>query len=584
MRVGCVQSGIVLLASTFLLSSLAPAAAAHELVRIPQHELRTENGIHLPIHKRKTTTSLRRRGASGSIGLGNFIDVTYNVLVTVGGVSTPVVLDTGSSDLWVISDACRKCSTAVQLYPQQTFQSVGLEARLLYGDSRTGTHAFGLIGKDTVDLAGLTLQNQFFAAINDTNTSVEDTGSAGIFGLGFPVNSVIWTTIFIDERQSGVLKRELIDTQYNRPNFPELSKLYNNFAAHLSRLTFPNIGDLYGGSKSKHKTRQASAGFSEAISESYTRTGPLLSRLVATNALTLPQFTITLQRDTVDVGGNVGLLSIGELPKGIKSESMTWVPLRTYSVDQGGLPAPPDSPIEEYPITWEVFIDDVFLDGEKLPRSTLSPSTIALSALVDTGNSLLRGPADVVQGIRTKLGARFPCNEPHTLAFQIGGKMFPVDPRDFVNQEFIDSVSLCSANLVATDPPAEGRYLYSWSLGDPFLKSVLASYHYGNLTHPSRDRPRMGFLSTVPSDADDKLKAAVAAAAKNGGNFPMLSEPAPTGAPTGALHTNADGVPAVNPTNVPQGNPASRRADTAWGAWAAAAAAVSSVLTMIWAL
>ncbi len=52
----------------------------------------------------------------------------------------------------------------------------------------TRTHALGEIGQDTVDLAGLVLQDQYIAAINDTNTSVLDTGGAGIFGLGFPVN------------------------------------------------------------------------------------------------------------------------------------------------------------------------------------------------------------------------------------------------------------------------------------------------------------------------------------------------------------------------------------------------------------
>jgi hypothetical protein len=39
--------------------------------------------------------------------------------------------------------------------------------------------------------------------------------------------------------------------------------------------------------------------------------------------------------------------------------------------------------LEVYPISWEIFLDDVFLDGERLPRSTLS-SPISPSALIDT--------------------------------------------------------------------------------------------------------------------------------------------------------------------------------------------------------
>jgi len=107
----------------------------------------------------------------------------------IGGIETPLVVDTGSSDLWVVSDACTdNCSASAPLYPQATFQSAGLDVRLMYGDSSTGTHAYGPIGKDTVGLAGLTLPDQYFAAINSTNTSVLETGSAGIIGLGFPVN------------------------------------------------------------------------------------------------------------------------------------------------------------------------------------------------------------------------------------------------------------------------------------------------------------------------------------------------------------------------------------------------------------
>jgi Eukaryotic aspartyl protease len=72
------------------------------------------------------------------------------------------------------------------------------------------------------------------------------------------------------------------------------------------------------------------------------------------------------------------------------------------------------------------------------------------------------------------------CSEPHTLAFQIGGKLFPVDPRDFVNQVHENSVDECAPNLVATDPPAVGRYLYSWSLGGPFLKRFFVATFFSS--------------------------------------------------------------------------------------------------------
>lgn len=116
-------------------------------------------------------------------------------------------------------------------------------------------------------------------------------------------------------------------------------------------------------------------------------------------------------------------------------------------------------------------VDDVYFDGRKLPRSALATSNITLSALLDTGNSLIRGPRDVLDAIVAQLGGdSYDCAEAHTLAFQIGGNLYPVDPRDFGSQTFEDTVSLCTPNLAATDPPGLG-FLYSWSIGDPFLKS-----------------------------------------------------------------------------------------------------------------
>lgn len=80
----------------------------------------------------------------------------------------------------------------------------------------------------------------------------------------------------------------------------------------------------------------------------------------------------------------MGQLSIGALPPGISEDALTWIPLREYTVAEGGLPPPPDTPNEVYPLVWEIPLDDVWFNGVKLDRSKLSPANISLSALIDT--------------------------------------------------------------------------------------------------------------------------------------------------------------------------------------------------------
>ena len=279
---------------------------------------------------------------------------------------------------------------------------------------------------------------------------------------------------------------------------------------HLSSKLFPDLGFIlspllsppqdHGPSK-----QNTSSNVIHEILTSYATLGPFLPRLVANELLALPLFTVRLQRSP-DSRNHSGMLTIGGFPQGLKTQDIVWTHVREYPTSQGGLAAPSESPkevsltfdskivnlttFEVYPIAWEIPIEDVFLDRRKLPRSSLSSPNITLSALLDTasvlpfvtpsnlisslkqGNSLIRGPADVVQAIYNRIGtAPFSCTDPHTLAFQISGRMFPVDPRDFVRRAS-QNETLCEPNLAPTDPPTLGSgYLYSWSLGTPFLKS-----------------------------------------------------------------------------------------------------------------
>ncbi|KAJ8690018.1 hypothetical protein PTI98_012863 [Pleurotus ostreatus] len=449
----------------------------------------------MPIVRSKRQIIAKHDGLSAVVGLGDYKDISYSVRLLIGSEEVPVVLDTGSADLWVASNACTACSakgTQVPLYSQSSLQQSGLIVRLQYGDSRTGTHAYGPIGRDTVGLLGMTLPAQYLAAINDTNTSVLDAGCAGIFGLGFPINSFIWHDVYVQSLDPMIPQRR--------------SSQFRSLPSSTDQST----------SISRLSSRQlAGSTATNAILSSLPSTGPFIPRLVMDGVLKSPMFTVALQRDAVEVGA-------GEYDM----VSCPWVYRRAERFT-----TPIDSPFETYPMTWEVFMDDVYFDGVKLPRSALPSPNIQLSALIDTGNSLIRGPADVVANIFSKLGSnQFDCSVPHTLAFQINGTLFPVDPRDFISSVSHDSAEKCFANLVETDTPVEGEnYLYSWSLGAPFLKGVMATFYYGNITYPSQDSPRIGFKSTVPPDAGDQLKSTVAEARRTGTGFAALVEPAPSG-------------------------------------------------------
>ncbi|KAH9846729.1 acid protease [Lenzites betulinus] len=409
--------------------------------------------------------------ASGSVDLGNRDDVFYTVSVTIGSTTTPLNIDTGSSDLWIITADCHTTECALSNAPRYnqlesgSLQPSATAVDLKYGESSTGSYARGLVMRDTVSIAGLTIQDQVLAAVDDTDNYAITNGAAGVLGLGFPAQSFV------------------------------------QVAASKSQ---------------DHATFS-----SDTIISQMDKFGPLIPRLTLLGVIEEPLFAITLQRDTIDVSGK-GELTIGRLPDGVDESSITWVPVRRYAPADGGLSPPSFAPDEIYPTRWEVEIDAVYLDGERLPESTQQADGIpkpSLSGLIDTGNSLIRGPSGIVNTIHNSVSPKFaagssarpllPCSAAHTLAFQIGGKMFPVDPRDFVAQATPGDVSECIADtVVGTDAPSTGA-LYSWNLGDPFLKSNLVVFYYGNLTHPSVDPPRIGFMLLVPPDADERLRGAV---------------------------------------------------------------------------
>ncbi|KJA24015.1 hypothetical protein HYPSUDRAFT_65826 [Hypholoma sublateritium FD-334 SS-4] len=459
------------------------------LTRIVAHHRKqcaTQPSIALPAFEVAITTigapkydHYKAEGSKRILGIGNNLDLErgvnrlYTVPVELGGKVFHVNLDTGSSDLWLVSDkchtnACRGASVA--RYPTSFFRTTSMDVEMLYGDSKSGTFASGTVGLDTASIAGIALPRHPFALIEDTNNLLVQFGASGIFGLSFPAASTVQAALLGTEEGSDI-----------------------------------DVDDYVHSIESN---------------------GPLLSRMTEAKVLDIPTFSISLERHTNGLDGK-GLLTIGNLPEGIDNSSLTWVPVRLYPGKDGGMGTFSAAPEE---VRWEIEIDGVFLEGQRLPESTTPANGVdseRVSALIDTGNSLLRGPEDVVVKILQTLSPRFdpnvagsvpsvPCGMAPALSFQIGGQMFPIDPRDFVSQLDPEDAVACQAdNLVPTDPPSYGN-LFRWSLGTPFFRSNLVVFHYGNLTHPSVDPPRIGLRSNVPANAYFLMREAVKIAAEKG--------------------------------------------------------------------
>ena len=118
----------------------------------------------------------------------------------------------------------------------------------------------------------------------------------------------------------------------------------SSIGSSLASRVFPDFSFVHPASELQ--SRQSFTITVHDVLETFESNGPLVSRLATQGKLAAPLVTITLQRDTVDVGGNLGMLSIGELPRGVKADSLTWVSLRGYTTAEGGLPAPAESPNE----------------------------------------------------------------------------------------------------------------------------------------------------------------------------------------------------------------------------------------------
>ncbi|KAF9895920.1 hypothetical protein BX616_008534, partial [Lobosporangium transversale] len=97
-----------------------------------------------------------------------------------------MVFDTGSSDMWVPTQACKSISCLTLLRynstASSTYHAEGKAFDIKYGDD---SHVSGVTGLDHMHISGATIANQSFGMASVDDSTIAKKGIEGVVGLGF---------------------------------------------------------------------------------------------------------------------------------------------------------------------------------------------------------------------------------------------------------------------------------------------------------------------------------------------------------------------------------------------------------------
>jgi len=127
------------------------------------------HAVELPFHVRTSTTPPPNRLGRRQVPISNNGNAAYIANLTLAGANVSVILDTGSSDLWVHFPGTAPSTT-------DTGKSLSL--------SYAVGSASGNIHTATVVFDGYTVQNQAFLQVADASSFSSDSAFDGLIGLG----------------------------------------------------------------------------------------------------------------------------------------------------------------------------------------------------------------------------------------------------------------------------------------------------------------------------------------------------------------------------------------------------------------
>ncbi|OAX43185.1 acid protease [Rhizopogon vinicolor AM-OR11-026] len=128
----------------------------------------------------------QKRGTGENLMVNQGLDASFYGSLAVGTppYSFDVILDTGSSDLWIASSMCQStCAGTGNFDPAKssTFKNLNKNFNVAYGSGE----ATGTLGQDVVHMAGFTITDQEFAVVTSTSLNFLVNPVTGIFGLAW---------------------------------------------------------------------------------------------------------------------------------------------------------------------------------------------------------------------------------------------------------------------------------------------------------------------------------------------------------------------------------------------------------------
>ncbi|CAE6427848.1 unnamed protein product [Rhizoctonia solani] len=135
-----------------------------------------------------------------------------------------VDFDTGSSDTWVFSSTCvfPTCSSGKNKYVASESSTSKLQAGKFRIEYLDGAEVSGPIYAETITIAGLSAEGQWFSPVNQTN-NLEDYGTDGLVGLAFQPVSTLKAPTFIDTLSSqGKISEQIFSMRLSSGSGSEL--------------------------------------------------------------------------------------------------------------------------------------------------------------------------------------------------------------------------------------------------------------------------------------------------------------------------------------------------------------------------